>query len=324
VTTLITGASGFIGGRLAERLIANGEDVRVMARNRSRLPNSITSNAEVIEGDLTHPESLTAAVAGIEVVYHCAANVHTWDTWENYQSANVTGVRNLLEAITRKAPDLRRLVHLSTVDVYGYPDTPCDEASPLDAGGFGYGESKLQGEKLIRDSGLPWTILRPANVYGPGSPFVWRIADTLKAGPMVLISHGRAHAGLLYIDNLVDWMRWSSKAPAAIKECFNVRDDNDVTWARYIDRLKVGIEVRGRLIDLPFPVADVIAKTLSTLYRLGLPGREPILHPLLVRMFGRTCGHSAAKIWNASGMRGDMGFEKGMARSLAWYSDQAR
>jgi nucleoside-diphosphate-sugar epimerase len=315
---LITGASGFVGSHLARRLLAEGKAVRLFVRDRERLPSGLQDTA-LVEGDLKDPYALAQAVDGVEVVYHCAANVQTWDTTRHYEAANVIGVRNLLEAIGRHNPDLHRLVHLSTVDVYGYPIQPCDESCPLDGGGFGYGESKLAGERLVRDSDLPWTVLRPTNIYGPGSPFVWRIGDALRDSLMLTIDGGRANAGLLHIDNLVTWMRWAAEASEALGQCFNVRDTDDVDWATYLDALKTGIDGRGRVINLPFRAADAIAHTLAVFHRAVLPRREPLLHPLLVRMFGRTCGHSAEKLRQVSCIRGAVRFEEGMAQSVEWY-----
>lgn len=322
VNTLITGATGFVGGRLAEALVGDGESVRLYTRDRSRLPVSLTDQADILEGDLSNSEAIGQAVSGVDVVIHCAANVNTWDTWKAYESANITGVRNLLEAIQRHCPALKRLVHLSTVDVYGYPDKPCNESCPLSGGGFGYGESKLAGELLVRESGLPFTILRPSNIFGPGSLFVSRIGDALRHGVMLKIDGGHTNAGLIYIDNLVAYTRWAATNHLAANAVFNVRDDYDVSWADYLDRLKRLIRGRGIVLNQPFGVADGFAKALAFVHRRWLPDHEPLLHPLLVRMFGRTCGHPATKLHAAASLSALIGFDEAMERSAKWYLDR--
>ena len=92
---------------------------------------------------------------------------------------NVLGVKNLMNAIAKENPGLSRLVHLSTVDVYGFPVSPCDENCKTTGSGFGYGETKLLGESLVREFGdksnIPYTIIRSANVIGPSSQFITRV-----------------------------------------------------------------------------------------------------------------------------------------------------
>ena len=321
--TLVTGATGFIGGRLARRLVAAGATVRVLVRDPRRLAPELRDAAQIFEGDLAAVEPLRAAVRGAGVIFHCAANVNTWDTWPAYEAANVDGVRNLANAIGQQDPGLVRLVHLSTVDVYGYPAQPCDELCATGGGSHDYGRSKSLGEAALRERaaalGIGYTILRPANVIGPGSQFISRIGAELRSGVMITIDHGRANAGLLYVDNLIDRMLWAAASPRAAGQTYNVRDDYDVNWAQMLERLRAGIRGRGLVINLPFGLADALARGAEALHRRFAPRVEPILHPLIVRMFGRTCGHSAQKIRDHSGLPDRVGWEEAMQRSVDWF-----
>lgn len=323
---LVTGASGFIGGRLAERLVETGHAVRVLVRDAGRLSRSLAGRCDVVVGDLGDPAALERAVRGAGVVYHCAANVGTWDTWDSYYKVNVLGVRNLLDAIADGRPQLPRLVHLSTVDVYGFPAQPCSEEAATGGGGFGYGESKLRGESLVREfcdgAGIPYTIIRPANVIGPGSQFIARIGDELKSGLMLKVDGGRSNAGLVYIDNLVDLIIWAAHADVAVGRCYNVRDPYDVSWAQFIERFRTAINGKGIVVSMPFPIADAIARGIEVFYHACLPSREPLLHRLLVRIFGRTCGHSAEMIRADSGHVCKVGFDEAMERSVRWFLDE--
>jgi nucleoside-diphosphate-sugar epimerase len=210
---LVTGATGFVGRRLVERLIMMGARIRVLVRNPEKLSAHLASACEVIVGDLDNRASLDAAVNGVRVVFHCAANVRTWDEWSAYEVANIRGVENIARAVVRCSPGLYRFVHLSSVDVYGFPDIPADETAVLDDAGFPYGESKRQGELRLREiaeaHGIPYTILRPTNIIGPRSPFVERIGNELISGLMLTINGGGVHAGLLHVDNLIDYMYWA-------------------------------------------------------------------------------------------------------------------
>ncbi len=319
---LVTGASGFIGGRLAVRLLEEGRDVRVLARDPARLPAALHGRVAVHVGDLGDAAALREAVRGAAVVFHCAANVRTWDSAGAYYRANVEGVRNLLSALEDSPGEPARLVHLSTLDVYGFPVAPCDERSPTPPTGFGYGDSKREGEALVRAwgeaSGRPFAILRPGNVFGPGSPFARRIGHALRSGIMLAVDAGRAHAGTLDVDNLVDCLLWAARSPRASGRCYNVRDDHDATWARVLEAFRAGLGRRGRVIDLPFGVADRLASSLEVLWR-AVPGRpEPPLHRLLVRVLGRTCGHPTARLRADGAPPGRIGFDESMQRSVRW------
>ena len=216
---LVTGATGFIGRRLAERLLEEGWSVRLLVRDPGRLAATLRPLQDIVVGDLLDANSVGSAVKDVDIIFHCAANVSTWDAWESYYAANVLGVKNLMDSIAKENPGLSRLVHLSTVDVYGFPVLPCDEKCNTTGSGFGYGETKLLGESLVKEYGdknnIPYTIIRPANVIGPGSQFITRIGHELQSGIMLTVDGGRANAGLLYIDNLVDDMIWAAGAVKA-------------------------------------------------------------------------------------------------------------
>jgi nucleoside-diphosphate-sugar epimerase len=334
---LITGATGFIGGRLAERLLADGQAgpaekvVRLLVRDPRRLSAAVSGRAEVVTGSLSDREALARAVRGVSVVYHCAANVHTWDRPQAYTEANVQGVANLLEAISRENPGLSRFVHVSTMDVYGFPVEPCDEEWGLTTcgfacgfpSGFGYGDSKREGEARVREwgqaHGIPYVILRPGNVIGPGSQFISRIGDALRSGLMLKVDGGRAHAGLLHVDNLVDALIWASQNPTAVGQCYNVRDPYDVTWSEFITVFRRALNGKGWVINLPWAVADFAAGGFEAFHRAFLPSTEPLLHRLIVRLSGRTCGHAIHKFQAAGGPLGRVGFEEAMETSVRAY-----
>jgi nucleoside-diphosphate-sugar epimerase len=297
--------------------------VRLLVRNPSRLPADLAARAEIVVGDLADPASLAPAVRGADVVFHCAANAATWDTSDRYRAANVDGVANLLAAIRAECPLLARFVHLSTMDVYGFPPAPCDEDAPLPVTGFGYGDSKREGEALVRmaarDWGLRQTILRPGNVIGPGSQFIEDIGARLRRGPMLVIDGGRVHAGLTPIESLVDTMVWAAEAPIALGRYYNVRGAEDTTWADFMAQLRAGVDGHGFLVNLPFAVANGLAAAAEGLHSMVLSRREPLLHRLLVRMFGRTCGHLPTRLFGDRGDPRPGMMAEAMRQSIAWF-----
>ncbi len=322
-TILITGATGFIGSHLAERLLPQNVGVRLLVRDQRRLQVPLRASTQIIKGDLEKPETLLPAVQGVDVVFHCAANVKTWDRRANYQRVNVQGLENLLEAIAKSGSRPARFVHLSSVDVYAFPQDPCAENCPCQASGFGYGDSKLQGEELLRsragELGLSYTILRPCNVMGPRSPFIERIGHELRKGLMMTIGKGKVDAGFLSVSNLVDVMLWAADTPEAHQETFNVKDPEAVTWQQFLQDFRKGIAGKGRIIDLPYRLAAVAAQGLAAPYKMLGIQQEPLLHPLLIKIFGRTCGHSVAKLQAAGAPVGKISYAETMKQSIDWY-----
>jgi nucleoside-diphosphate-sugar epimerase len=308
-------------------LLESGERLRLLVRDPQRLTAEMRA-AELVVGNLADPEAMRKAVADVDLIYHCAANVATWDCWENYYASNVAGVESLLSAIENQRPPLSRLVHLSTVDVYGFPLEPADEDSPADGEPFGYGRSKAQGEALLRrrctDHSIPYSILRPANVIGPGSQFVERIGRELDGGLMITIDGGSANAGLLHIDNLLDAMQWVARSPQAVGRVFNARDTVDMSWAQFLDTLRRQIGGRGRILNLSWNAAESTARVLEFGHALLRIQGEPLLHRLLVRIFGRTCGHSSARLRSARGTADRVGAEEAISSCARWYVEKVR
>jgi dihydroflavonol-4-reductase len=174
VTTLLTGASGFVGAAVLRHLVAAGREVRVLLRPTSDRRNVADIRCEVAHGDLADPASLDGAVAGCEAVYHVAADYRLWvrDPAAMYR-ANVDGTRDLLRAAA--AAGASRIVYCSSVAAIGFrPDgTPADEttvASVDDMVGH-YKRSKYLAERevvrLARDEGVPVVIVNPAAPFGP-------------------------------------------------------------------------------------------------------------------------------------------------------------
>ncbi|MGH2930241.1 MAG: NAD-dependent epimerase/dehydratase family protein, partial [Solirubrobacteraceae bacterium] len=164
---LVTGATGFIGGHVVERLVAQGRPVRGLARRTSNTALLAATGAEIAVGDLTNAESLAAASAGCAAVVHCGALVSDWALTSEIEAINVGGTRSLLQAAARAS--VRRFVHISTTDVYGPSGgETVDESRAPAADGNWYARTKLAAEAEVRrvtaNDGLDVVILRPATV----------------------------------------------------------------------------------------------------------------------------------------------------------------
>lgn len=180
MTILVTGGTGLVGTRLLPRLMDAGIDCRVLVRAGKSIPHGVTA----VEGDILDPSSLPAAVKGVDGVVHLAAVLRTPQS-EQIWKVNLEGTRNLIAAVKRDAPEAR-FIMASTGLVYNddstAPSLETDEVAPK----RDYPASKVAAEKLLRECGLNWAILRFGFVYGDGDGHIGQIphiAQLLKLHP---------------------------------------------------------------------------------------------------------------------------------------------
>lgn len=327
MTTLITGASGFLGGRLAQLLAERGEAVRVLARDSSDLNHLTGLPIEVARGDLGRPETLASATRGAKIIYHCAGMSADWGKWEDFERVNVTGVKNLLEAAHR-AGSVQRFLHISTTDVYGYPVEACPESYGIHDIGLPYNRSKGLGEQAAWDfhraTRLPVTVVRPCNIFGPRSKdFVVEVSNLLLQGQMMTIDGGARRSGLLFVDNAVEGIIAAANAPGAVGQSYNLRDETEVTWRQYLDRLAAGLGARKPWINLPAGIALAIARAFEGAYGLLRRQSRPLLTRHSVYLLGRDQGFPIDKAKKELGFRSIVGFDEALQRTLSWLDSAA-
>jgi NADH dehydrogenase len=179
---LITGSTGFIGSRLARRLVSAGVPVRAFVRNASA---TVVPGAEVVVGDLTDRASLARACEGASAVISCAAI--TGDKKGPYDHVNDEGITALAQAAT--AAGVGRLIHFGGIDTAGSKPGP-------------YLSGRRRGEEGIKSAGVPWTILQPSVQFGPRSPFIAAMAGLVR-GPIVPVAgNGHTRIQLIHVDDV--------------------------------------------------------------------------------------------------------------------------
>jgi len=318
MAVLVTGASGFLGGRLAQVLASRGEDVRILARAGNEPRHLANFPIDVIEGSLSDPDALKQAVRNVTHVYHCAACSTDWAPWKVYYEANVAGVRNLLRAAA-ESTSLRRFLHVSTTDVYGYPRVPCDESHTTVHTELPYNRTKCLGEESVWGSGLPVTVVRPATIYGPrGKAFATDIAKLIRQRLMAVIDGGRSPGGFCYVDNAVDAVIDAAGASVTMGRAYNVSDGTGATWRDYVDAIASGIGEKRPWIDLPSAIAYPLALALEAPHRFArMPGR-PLLTRHAVLLLSRDQEYPIARARRDFGFSPKVSFEDGVARTVAW------
>ncbi len=323
---LVTGASGFLGGRVAQLLCERGEDVTILARSNSDLRHLEGLPVRILPGDLSDRAALQHAVQHATHIFHCAACSTDWAPYKTYVDANVTGTQNLLAA-AQQAPLLERFVHVSTTDIYGYPETPCSEDHSFVDAGLPYNQTKGAGEAAVwkaHREGLPVTILRPATIYGPrGKDFTQETATLLRQRLMAYVGGGHATGGFTYVDNVVHAMLKAAASSNTIGQAYNLADGTDASWRDYATLFAEQLGTKAPWIDLSFAVAMALARTFEAPHRiLRLPGR-PLLTRHAVLLLGRNQEFPAAKAKDDFGFQPTVSLEEGIRRSVAWLADAA-
>ncbi len=321
---LITGASGFLGGRLTQLLAEQGIPVRILARLSSNLSYLTDLPIEILRIPL--PDIRTEHLADVTHIFHCAGASTDWAPYDTYHQSNVIATQSLLlaarTALTQGSP-LQRFLHISTTDIYGYPRIPCDESHPLTYTGLPYNETKCLGEAAAREAhdkaGLPVTILRPATIYGPrGSAFVTDIVALLKDRSMALFDHGRTRGGFTYVDNVASAMIAAANSPNTIGRAYNITDSTNITWREYVHALADGLQLRRPWLDIPSAVALPLGHAMEVAYRkLPLPDR-PLLTRHAVLLLARDQEFPITRAQNDFAYNPGISFEEGMTRTIEW------
>jgi nucleoside-diphosphate-sugar epimerase len=279
----VTGATGFIGARLVERLLRDGCAVRILALPGEAIEARWEAALDVVRGDIADAAAVRRAVEGTNLVYHLAAVVGDWADWRVYERVTVEGTRHIYDAALTQGA---QVVLASSGAVYGHflVDQVCGEDQPFGKPQGNYSRAKQQQERdghAYAARGLKLTMIRPGNVIGAGCrPWVRDLVREIRRKTPALIDGGRGNAGLIHVDNLVDlFVRAAS--PNAIGRAYNACDEWDVKWAQYMTDIAevIGMETPASIAR---PLATIAAHGGEALWRLtGNSARPPLTREAL-------------------------------------------
>jgi len=230
-TVLVTGASGFIGGRVVETLYLSGSaNVRAGMRRWYSAGRIARFPVEIVLCDIMDKEQIAQAMAGATCVIHCA---------KGDRDVIVQGTKNLLDAALRLG--VERFVHLSTAEIYGNVSGRIDETFPYQYRGNEYADSKIEAEKLcwkFYEKGLPVTVLRPSIVYGPFSrKYTNELAERLQSGNWgIFKDHGEGICNLVFVDDLISGILLAAGHESAVGQAFNINGPERITWNQCFQR----------------------------------------------------------------------------------------
>lgn len=257
-TAFVTGGSGFVGGRLVERLVAEGDAVRALARSEASAERVAELGAEPVRGDIGDRASLAAAATGAEVAFHLAAQLGEWGPWSEFEQGNVEGTRNVLAACAEAG--VRRFVHCGTEAALmaGEPLVGVDETAPLRP-----------------DSRAPYPATKArAELEGRGANRDG--FETVEAGKWAWVGGGANVTDTAHVDNVVEGLLLAA-AKGRPGEAYFVTDGEPVVFREFVTALlqTQGVEPPSR--SLPAWSAAPLARVCEAAWRLlPLPGEPPM------------------------------------------------
>ena len=315
---LITGASGFIGSRLFDALLESGSDVVAVRRSQSPQSGrgrSVTADYASIAG----LERLMAAEQPDYVLH--VAGVTKGRSYEDFWQGNVMPTRNLLSALQQAHPDLKRFVLVSSLAAYGpsslsHPLQESDPRRPIEH----YGKSKLEAEQAVEQetTNIPWTIVRPAGVYGPGDVDYFNLFKSAALGWNAFFGNRHREMSLIYVDDCVRGILQAAHHSACVGKGYFFETGGSVTWEELQDQILRTAQRKVRTLDIPELFVSLAA--LGGEIASYVDKKPRLLNLQKAKMGAQeawTCTSAAAKA--DFGFEGEVDLAEGVRRTHEWY-----
>ena len=315
----VTGATGFLGSHLTERLVQEGSRVRLLARDPAKASRFHAVADAVAIGDITDRRALAEVMAGAEVAFHLVSNFRsTSDPPARYRATNLEGTLAALDVA--QAAGVRRFVHCSTIGVHGdVQHTPADEAAPYAPGDL-YQETKTLAERACLEraanGGMEIVVVRPCSIYGPGDLRMLKMFKMLARRTFIVLEPCDANFHAVYIDDLVEGFVRAMRTPGIAGEAFIIGGPRYGPLREYIEAAARAVGAAPPAIRLPYGMMDAAAGVCE---RLCVPLRiRPPISRRRVRFFKNNRAFSIAKARARHVLVAKFELDKGMRRTGAW------
>ena len=251
---LVTGAGGFVGSRVVDRLVSEGFAVRALVRNTATTLARFPAGVAIVAGDVTRPETLGPAFDGIDMLVHSA--FITADRKQgpgvNYQATNVAGSRNVIEAA--RGAGVRHSVVVSGLGT-----------KPSRPGSYMHG--RYLGEQAVRESGITWSMVGASIQFGSGSAFIEGLTDLIRSAPVVpMVGSGRLRFQPIWVEDVVTCVVTMLKQPGQYAgRKIDIGGPEYLTYAEILDLLMETMHVHRLKIPAPVPAVVLGAHMMELL-----------------------------------------------------------
>jgi nucleoside-diphosphate-sugar epimerase len=313
---LVTGGTGFVGRHLIDALLRRGDEVTALVRSPTKAKALESMAVRLVRGDLGDGAALAEATRDQDIVYHVAGLVAARNE-EEFLRVNRDGTRGLLDAAT--ANSRARFLLVSSMAAggpseAGRPLIGTEPPRPVTA----YGRSKLAGEEVVRSGELPWCILRPPAVYGPGDREILKVFKIARLGVAPVFGGGKQELSLVYGPDLGEALAAAGHAPATTGKVYYPCHPEILTSGDMIQTIG---QAMGRKVSI-LPLPSIVARSMLAITAAGarISGKPTILTPDKANeFFAPAWTANPAPLTKDSGWRAEHDLATGSARTLEWY-----
>jgi nucleoside-diphosphate-sugar epimerase len=320
---LVTGAGGFIGQHLVDRLLEQGSIVRALVRPGANLPDW-GRHVDVVEGDIHDFHAMNRAAAGVDTVFHLAGKTHALSEVEQdeagYHNVNVDGTRNVLEGAVARG--VSRVVFFSSVKAMGEETEECLDESGKALPSTAYGRSKLAAERLVLDcgkrAGLHVVCLRLPLVYGPGNKGnLFRMIAAIDRGFFPPLPPVRNRRSMVHVTNVVEAALLTATSPAANGQCYIVTDGRPYSTRELYEKICHGLGKRIPQWSISIGVLRVLGHMGDAAGRIR--GKRFVFDSDALEKLIGSAWYSSDKLFRELGYRPSITFEGALPELVAWY-----
>ncbi len=320
---LITGATGFTGSVLVNKLVKQGVEVVAIARKTSNLKPFTGMPIKWLQGDVFDPNLIDEAVKGVNYIFHMVTPFREAKSADiGYYNVHVLSTQLLAKAALKEAK-FKRFVHVSTIGIHGHIENPPgDENCPMKPGDI-YQETKLEGEIWIKNfgekEGLPVSIVRPAGIYGPGEKRLLKIFKWVAKGRVPVIGNGNNLLHFIHVDDLTNFFILAATHPQAVGEVFICGSPEAMTFKNLVKIISEYYGVSAKFLQFPAAPIFALGDILEFICRpLGV---EPPIYRRRLAFYTKDRSFNTTKMSNLLGFVPAHSDEEGLKEQAQWYLD---
>ena len=319
---LVTGATGFVGSHIVEKLLEDGPEVVAMARKTSDTSFLKKLGVEIRYGSVTEISKAYDATIGIDRVFHAAAVTDEWLPKTLSYKVNVCGTTNMLEASYENK--VKRFFFISSLSVMGLKNHyNTDEYTDYHKCGDPYIDTKIEAEKNVwkfSEFGMPITVLRPGFMYGPRDRrFMKRILEKLRTNGFIFIGSGENKLNLNYAGNLADAVVLASKTDDSIGQVYNIaNDDASLDMKTFIYKVADLWGYDRPQKHMPVPVAKIGTSLMESSARLMNKKEPPLLTKTRLKFLSLNLQFDITKAKQQLGFQNNVDIDKGLTITKEW------
>jgi uncharacterized protein YbjT (DUF2867 family) len=248
---LVTGGTGFVGTHLIRRIVREEILVRALVRSPEKVEDIRRLGARPVVGDISDPVSLEKATLGADRVVHLVGIIQE-SPEATFEKVHVEGTRNLLQAARKN--EVKHFFYQSALGT-----RPGAQSE--------YHKTKWKAEELVRESGIPYTILRPSLIYGPGDAFTVRLADAIRLSPVLpVIGEGKSKVQPIYIDDVVECIFKAVTSDAFLNEIYEIGGPDQLTYEEVTRAVAEAMGIHRPAVHIPMSLMRPAARALETLF----------------------------------------------------------